>query len=104
MKLFHTSPARNLGSILQFGILRRFAQVLGGHIWLHPRRLRNWAREHVRERHKIGARGAVVVFEVNLPAHWVTCRPSGLRTVCLDVPPESLRVMRALPDDGIVVA
>jgi hypothetical protein len=103
MKLLHTTPARNITSILTDGLLLAFACERSRVIWLTHPRLRTWARHHVRRRHQLGPAGPLAALEVTIPANWLSPRGQGIYSCNMDIAPHTLRLLPADPADGIIV-
>ena len=91
MKLRHATPAHNLSSILQRGLLCRKSRGRLPVVWLHATGKTSWALLHTVKRHG-GRVEDVIVFEVNVPARWLRhSSRRGLWFVRRDVPPARLR-------------
>jgi hypothetical protein len=91
MKLRHATPARNLSSILQRGLLTRKSRGRLPVVWLHSPGKTSWALLHTVKRHG-GRVEDVIVFEVSVPARWLRHSPRrGLWYVRHDIPPARLR-------------
>ena len=91
MKLRHATPARNLPSILQRGLLTRKSQGRLPAVWLHAPGKTSWALLHTVKRHG-GRVEDMIVFEVHVPKRWLRHSPRrGLWYVRQDIPPERLR-------------
>src|SRR5262245_50685772 len=90
ISLYHTCPARYLGSILTNGILPALARGARREVWLHSPARMAWAREHVAERHGCPK---VVSLRVSVPRDWLTRRRRGVWTCPRVIPPGEIQAI-----------
>lgn len=74
--LLHCSPRVNLASIYRRGVDPAFARGPRAECWFCANSLRQWAIEHVAERHGVDPR-EVIVVRVNVPRKWLIRRGKG---------------------------
>ncbi|MFO0840858.1 MAG: hypothetical protein U0797_00475 [Gemmataceae bacterium] len=88
MRLRHSTPSRNLGSIGERGLLVSKSRGKLPAVWLHSPGRSAWAVLHVSRRHKVRVEETATV-EVEIPRSWLkkSGRP-GLWYCPLDVLPD----------------
>ena len=82
MQLYHTTPRRNLPSILQTGISPTMSLGKKPIVWFHTLSLSGWAYAHLSKHHKCFD---LITFEVEIPRSHLTRRRRGIWTADADV-------------------
>jgi hypothetical protein len=90
MLLRHATPARNLQSIGQSGLLTSKSQGKLPVVWLHSGCKTAWAALHTVKRHG-GRIEGVAVIEADVPRRWLRRNRRGLWYCVRDIPPERFR-------------
>jgi hypothetical protein len=88
--LRHATPARNLHSIGQAGLLTSKSQGRLPVVWLHSSGKTAWATLHTIRRHG-GRIEGVAVIEADVPRAWLRRNRRGLWYSVRDIPPERFR-------------
>lgn len=86
MLLGHATPAQNVESIEENGLLVAFSEARRQVVWLHSQELEDWATIHVAARHYCNS-GRVKHFTVDVPRTWITHVSRGLWTCCKNIAP-----------------
>lgn len=89
MRLYHTTPIANAGSITATGIDPAFSTGARKEVWLHCWSKLPWAIAHVAAKYQASR---VNVYAVDVPRRELTRRKRGLWTCARVVPPSSLVV------------
>ena len=90
MLLRHATPARNLNSLLNNGLLCSYSQGKLPVVWACSAARSSWACLHVIRRHG-GRVESTVVLEVDVPRSWLRRSRKGLWYCPRDVPPGCFR-------------
>jgi hypothetical protein len=80
--LYHTSPRKNLKSLLLHGVQVGLARGKLLAVWTVEKRLIGWSVNHVQHRHSTDK---TVVLEMRVPAADLTKRKDGVFTLSRDV-------------------
>lgn len=95
MKITHTTLLSNLASIRKYGLLVTFARQGRKAVWLHVKRLDQWAENHVHTRHDAD-RDTIVHLDFEVPEAWVRRHANGVYWCPMDIPPERIRGIRVV--------
>jgi hypothetical protein len=90
MRLRHSTPKRNLRSILRLGLLCSKSRGKLKAVWVHAKGKSTWATIHTVERHG-GRVEEVVIVEVEVPRSWLRRHSRGLWACLEDVPPQRFK-------------
>lgn len=93
MKIYHTTTAKLLPSILSGGLQTCRSQGASPVVWLHSADRTDWAMHHVYRRHG-GKLQQIVRLTVDVPRSWLRRAGDGLWSCARDVP--SLRILSIL--------
>ena len=90
MLLRHSTPRRNLPSIVKAGLLCSKSQGKKPVVWLHSPSRTGWAVLHTVKRHKGGV-DDVVTLEIDVPRAWLKKHGRCTWYCIRDIPPDRIR-------------
>lgn len=85
MIVYHTTPLRNLSSIIADGLLVAKSKGKTKAVWVHTRGRSEWAFLHVCSRKRVSIR-RICRLQLSVPRNWCRRSRNGLWKVLRDVP------------------
>ena len=89
MILRHSTPRKNLASIVAHGLLTSKSQGKLKAVWLCSPERTSWAVLHVAKRHGARVEG-IVTLEISVPRSWLRRNRRGTWYCTKDIPPERI--------------
>jgi hypothetical protein len=89
MLILHTTPRKNLASILERGLLRYSRGRGQPVVWCHTKRKMEWAIRHLAKHHRCNP-SDMVMLASNIPKRWLCRYRYGIYRVWRDIPASAI--------------